>query len=486
MKFLIYHDEYNCLDRATDDIYTFGLINFRERIVKIFDKLADNCEIKVIMPESTKLIYEKIDDFGYELNESRKAELNNFMRKLEIVTISDEEFINCFNNKLSTTDIYVQDMSGEIDNYEKISKLVKEKIGDFDPDFIFTYPYESVYLRKIFPNKLVFDCDNAVFSRDPLPLCMYADPIGRFKDNFMSRFREQLKCFSITPEQDKKVQTFKTELAELFNQLYNCGHLIEPYKKQFRKIILVPLESQYKMKGVSDFSNDMSVMLYVLQNIPQDVGVIFTYHWGSRCFPRSFMFYLKNKYKNIIYIPELQQFHMASLPLFPYIDAVINLSSTTGIMAMFWDIPVISIGYNFNKWFADSEDLQDINKIIDAPKTNKNNIIYWYLTRYALFEKRFNDSEFLEKYFSNKVAKFNQNGIDFSFYEQIEDFDEISKYILEPVKKYIEKRIMKQKKKKKVSNIQKILSCVNEDNHKVLRILGIKFKFKRKIAAGVK
>ena len=166
---------------------------------------------------------------------------------------------------------------------------------------------------------------------------------------------------------------------------------------------------------------------------------------------------------------------MASTALFPYVDAVINQASMTGVMAMLWDLPVISLDCSYNDWYCDSKNLGDLLDILGKGKVNKNNIIFWYLTRYALFDKRYNDSEFLENYFKNKFKKFDK-GIKFDFYEEIEKFNDISDYILKKLNRETEKQ--RNRKTEKQTFIQKIFSITNIANHKMIYFLGFKFKFK--------
>ena len=76
------------------------------------------------------------------------------------------------------------------------------------------------------------------------------------------------------------------------------------------------------------------------------------------------------------------------------------------------------------------------------------------------------------------------NGIHLQLYQEILDYAKVHKSLPEKDIKRLEAFIIKQKKcinKKDISFIENIFSVKNENNHKVLRILWIKFKFKRKI-----
>ena len=474
MKILICHDEYNCLDRATDDQYTFGLSNFASRIAVIFNDLAKNNETKVILPKTTYEFYKNDKQYYVPKIGRDSLLLEEFFNAAPPITISDEEFIDCFDDTLSTREIYEHDLSGHYkeQDYKKLKELYKTKLNGFDPDIIICYPYQSPYIRSIFKGKLILNLENSIFSRNPFPLTIYLDPIGSIKDNFMINFKEDIQNFKIDSVQNEKIENLKKYIQKFFEYKFGCEDLIKPYKEKFKKLVLLPLVKPLRIEGLSDFIDDMSATLWVLKHIPKDIGVIITYHRLTLPFPISYFEYLREQYPNLIFIPELQKYNMASVALFPHIDGIVNQASMTGIMGMIWDLPVVSIPCRYNSWYCESYDIENTHKFIQE-KVNRNNILYWYLTRYAIFSNRLTEDKFLENYLKNKLEIFQKNGINFDFYEQIQDIDKISEWIIESLEK--------SKHKKETTFIQKIFSLKNSgyagvNKHKIIRILGMQFK----------
>ncbi|MBR4683454.1 MAG: hypothetical protein IKO95_01355, partial [Spirochaetia bacterium] len=277
-----------------------------------------------------------------------------------------------------------------------------------------------------------------IFSRYPLPPSIYFDPIGSIKMSFLNTFADNIKNYPITEKDNQKVEEFKKKITSMLSKTLDVSHLIEPYKKRFRKIILCPLVGVFYSEGMCPFADDHAVVHYVMKHVAPDIGVVFTVHPGPKTISMSEICYYQEKYPNFIYIEELTEFLMPSAALFPYVDAMINFTSLTGTMALLWDLPIISLYGHYNDWMKDCGSLDDLETVLTNPITNKNNRIYWYFTHFAIFENRFDDGKFYKQYFEKKLEKFNKKGITFDFYEQNEDFEEVSNYIIKTLQENID------------------------------------------------
>lgn len=132
-----------------------------------------------------------------------------------------------------------------------------------------------------------------------------------------------------------------------------------------------------------------------------------------------------------------------------------NLTSKTGLMALFWDKPVLSLVKTYNDWFKDGQGIEDLEKVLNQPKKNKNNILYWYLTHYIIFEKDFYKEDFLYNYLKEKFEEYKNEGITFEFFNKVNDIDDITKYTINFIKDYYV-NIRKEKLKKCIENIKQI------------------------------
>ncbi|MBR1908003.1 hypothetical protein IJ818_03605 [bacterium] len=124
-------------------------------------------------------------------------------------------------------------------------------------------------------------------------------------------------------------------------------------------------------------------------------------------------------------------------------------------MALFWDKPVLSLVKTYNDWFKDGQGIEDLEKVLNQPKKNKNNILYWYLTHYIIFEKDFYKEDFLYNYLKEKFEEYKNEGITFEFFNKVNDIDDITKYTINFIKDYYV-NIRKEKLKKCIENIKQI------------------------------
>lgn len=415
--------------------------------VKPFGCLKDCFDIKVMAPEEVQIQYEHfLKEDPLTLKKITALDMDavtDFFKNAENISVSCKEIRDCFNGQVSDWEIYLKDLNGKISDKEEknVKELLLGKLHGWTPDIVISYPNHFNILNRIFDKSLVLTMENSVFSRPPFPRTIYLDPLGSLETNFMVEFKEEIKNFEITAEQNEKVERLKSFIVNKLKKDFDIEDIIRPYKEKFRKLVLCPLIGIYKGGKLSDFHNDPEVIEFVMSKVSSNVGVIFTGHPGTNGLQRGSLWYYREKYPNFIFLPELTRFPMQSPPLFPYIDAIINPYSATGIMALFWDVPIVPLCGYYNDWFKDCDSIDQLEELFLQKKQNKNNILYWYLTHYVCFSRRFGDASFWENYFNNKLEKFRTKGITFDFYEQNDDFDDIAQNIMEAM--------VPQKKKKK-------------------------------------
>ncbi len=395
------------------------------------------------MPENSLSNYylwqENPEHYLFRKTTIKKEQLDFFINNTEVETISDEELINCFSSPVRVDEIYKLSLEEKIDtdSFNKIKKIILEKTGNFKPDIVISYPLQLDFLKRIFEEKMILVTEWSIFSRPPFPRSIYFDPIGSVKNNYLITFTNNIKKYSITEKENQDVEYFKKEIKELFLNLFDISELITPYKEKYRKLILCPLTGFSYINGVYPFADDHAVIRYIMKHIAPDIGVVFTTHPGPASISYSEICYYREKYSNFIFFETLNKFLMPSVALFPHVDAMINLISLTGSLSMLWDLPIIPLYGHYNDWLKDCDSLDEIETVLSNPVENKNKIIFWYFTHFAIFENRFNDGQFFKQYFENKLKVFNKKGITFDFYEKNEDFAEVSNYILKSLQENI-------------------------------------------------
>ena len=438
MKFLVYFDGLNQLDRRGISLWNVSVC-----LVDIFLNTlkTTDFEIKLIIPQTAFFQYQYYKKLSVadrkkfsSLDGERLIPFYEAMKD-NIIPIGDDELRNCFPDHMSLDEIYGATLEKRItpEQTANLKKVILGKLGNWRPDMVVAYPLTLNWLHDIFENTPVLVNEWAIFSRAPLPRSIYFDPCGSLDFSFLNKFKQEIQNYQLTEEQNRQVEAFKRKFVSLMNERMNVLFLMNPYLKKFEKLILVPLVGSYRVKDMSGFPDDATIIQEVMEKVPQNVGVIFTGHNQDKM-SYGYVIAYQQKYPNFIYIPQLSSFGMQSPPVFPYVDAIVNHLSATGIMAMLWDIPVIPLDGHYNDWIKDADSLDDLEKVLSAPKRNKNNMIYWYMTHYAIFENRFNDAGFYKSFFINKLKKFKEKGITFDFYEKINDFQEVAEYTISVLK----------------------------------------------------
>lgn len=470
-------------------------------------------DCRTILPETAyyaRSAFPVLDEISPET--ISEAELKGVFGQKTLLEISEAVHLDCMTRS----------------ERDALKGLVRSRLGDWRPDLVFTFYFTANFLKEMFPEALVLSHESAVFSRFPFPRTIYYDPCGNLRHSFPNKFHKELSSLEIDAEADKKIELFKKRLREKISADNPYAGIITEHAHKFSKNVLLPLQYSgvHAVDTETDFKTQYEYVRHVMDSMPRDVGVFVTQHGFRPALDPRMLHFFREKYPNFIYLPELHStpdfsgglFISPSLFLFQYVDAVINISSATAIMAMLWDNRIISMAKHFNDWMKDAQGLDNIEATLSTPAKNKNAVIQWYLSNYILFDKFYLDGKWLLEYFSGKLAEFREHGIRFEYFGKNAEPDEIFEYILSSAENAIagEKARREAEEAPKpdpveelkgeisairrdtdeiMKNIaalhganatiygrlnrpsfwQKIFSVRNEDGRRVMRILGAKF-----------
>ena len=387
----------------------------------------DKIEVKFLMCE---------DDY-------RENEKTHILDMLNPVLL-DKESLKYIFDDLDYINLFVKTNQNELTDEElnKLKKISDSIFKDWKPDIVLcmgAVNSKNIW-GEIFPNALCLSSENGIFSRFPFSRTIAYDPFGTCPFNFMIKYADKIKNFKISFKQNLEIEKFKRDFQKIFNKCSIVDKEMREYKKRFRRIMLLPLVGFTFNRLLQDsiFEKDRDIVEYVLKNIPDDIGLIVTRHPYSEDLDNESIEYLLNKYKNFIFLQKTNNLGdvLISIYYYKFVDAVLNVTSKTGIEAgLIYDKPIISLTKQYNNLIKDSDNVRDIENVIKKrKKINKNNILYWYLTHYITYEQSFNEK--LYDIITKKLEKYQKNGIDFNFYEQEYTMKEVYKYVLEPVKQY--------------------------------------------------
>ena len=389
------------------------------------------------------LLYEK----QYKENQELKL-INNYSMK----SLTEIDINYIFQQDLTYEQIYEKIHFGnfEKDEQKRLKNVFIDKFGEWIPDIIVIQGFYSTELiwKDIFPQALCLSQENGIFSRYPFYRTLCYEPYNTIFNSFFNKYKENIEFFSINSKENKSIKNFKKSFTKLIDNISPIKEELKYYKRKFKKIILLPLiwTGAEVIKKECFYNTEFDFIKFVLSKISKNTALCITIHPSQSAILKEDIKYLQDKYPNFIYLSKTDNADCCnSLFYFKYIDAVLNFTSKTGLMALFWDKPVLSLTKTYNDWFKDGQGIEELEKVLKQPKKNKNNILYWYLTHYILFEKDFYKKDFLYNYLKEKLEKYRKDGITFEFFNKVNDIEDISEYTINTIKQYYySKSILKQ------------------------------------------
>ena len=355
---------------------------------------------------------------------------------IECLTYNDINYI--FQQDLTFEEIFQKIHFNDytINDKKRLKEVFENKFGDWIPDIIVGLGYFSTKLiwNDIFPKALCLTQENAIFSRDPFTRTLSYEPYNHLLETFLNKYKNDILKIQISQNESNKLKNFRKDLSFIIDKNSKIKNKIKIKKRKFKYLVLLPLSYGIKFCKEYIYGNDLELIDYVLSNVSNDIGIIVTQHEGNPVLNAENIKYFSNKYPNFIYLGENN-----SLLYYKYVDAVFCAVSKVNTMALLYDKPVISLAKTYNDWLKDGQGIEDLEKILTQPKKDKNNILYWYLTHYIIFEKDFYKENFLYDYLRNKLEKYRKDGINFEFFDKINDIDDITKYTIDTVKEYYKK-----------------------------------------------
>lgn len=428
----------------------------------LFDYSFNDCLIKPLAKFNT--------DITVILNDElyKKFEAQNLLKKYNcrFLSISNEKY-----TKLGYTveEIYKYLFSqNNSQKYELVvTNVYKEILNDYTPDVTITFETGNCVLKKLYPNSLNLVFNGGAWKSVPPDFSICFDPINSFSFSSLVKYSQEIRNFKINEKQNNKVEKFK----KLFrNRIINTNIAkkeILHYKRKYKKLILLPLQLQcfnFEMEG--GFKSQKEYFEYVMDRVPKNIGVIVTGHWVNINEIKDMILKNSDKYSNAIIINEIFNHPpQTSLYVLPYVDAMVNVSSSLVLKALYCGVKIISLGKRYNEWCKDASTFENIEELLSGNCCDKNNILYWYATHYDINTTTVKRGDWLYNYLKKYLNK--KDNINFNYFEEIISIDEVIKY-------YSKVKFDKKFKKK-----HEFFSITKTDTHNVINISGLKIKIKR-------
>lgn len=362
-------------------------------------------------------------EFTFIMNEPIAMKFNNLVNA-KIVIFTQQEMYSPFPKGYNYLDITTSWYKGTFSEHqlEYYIHLIKSKLGE-EPDIVITFS-PVPFIKKAFPRALVLHHEYAMFSREPYPKTWYFDIEGMGGSAYLTKFWDDIDTnFDLTSADEAMVLNFKDVCKKLILNKSPYKNLIAKLKAKYDYLVLLPLQfSQYYLfDSLTNFKSQYDYLIYVLENIPANIGVLVTTHPDYDILTDELLDYCTSRYPNFIYEKEVEKYYAASQYLISGMDAVITISSSIGMQTLIWDNKLISLGDGFLDFIADSKSLGNIQDVLGEKGKSKEKVLFWILTHYAVRSQYISDPDWLYAFLNRSLLK-SRNGINpVDFYDLIDE-----------------------------------------------------------------
>lgn len=281
--------------------------------------------------------------------------------------------------------LYSHERAKEPDYMGYHAELVRKYV-DFEPDIIISRD-NAPFLEKAFPNAQVFYTEVGFISRKPFPQTMYFDTIGMNCGSYLSKYWTSVNSqISLDREDREQIGLLKSRTKELLSRNNPFKRIITSFRVKYKRLFLLPLQ----FSGFSNidaeigFESQLDALLYVMDHVPEDIGIIVTTHPDYNILTPGTINFLKKKYRNFLFDGSFLTISSSSQYLLSSVDGVINLSSTIGMQTLFWDIPNLSLAKFFGKFMSRPFEMGNFEPLTKEEIDNHDKALFWLFTRYIL------------------------------------------------------------------------------------------------------
>lgn len=303
---------------------------------------------------------------------------------------------------------------GQMDYYVD---LMKKKLTQDRFDIIITFTHVP-FLKELYPKARILYMEYSIFSRPPFTETWYLDPAGLHQYSYLSKYKRELKKFKLSVIEKKYVRNLQDTCIKAFSEKNIFLQDLKLLREKYRFLVLLPIQfSQYYLFDcLTKFKSQFDYVTGCLEQIPHDIGVIFTMHPEYPLFDDDTVSYIKSVYPNAVFLENSRFVYSASQWLMPYIDAVITVSSSLGWQTLLFRKKLFALGNGNMDYIADAQSLNNMYEVMENEYVNKDAILWFFITKYAISAEYFFDGKWLNEFLKKSFAR----GLGENFYDYID------------------------------------------------------------------
>jgi len=331
--------------------------------------------------------------------------LYNYAKKKESFDF-DIQFINhsklCSIFKSYQNYIKLKKLNPSADEFKLLSEIIRDKIGNIEPDIFFGCSVNIGFLEKFFPNSSILYNESGLFGYlEYFKHTLYLDLIQNNKSCLLNK-----KVGENVYEEEQYNQN-KDQLNNYLINLSKLSPLSNIFNvNKYKKIGLLALQrwDSELMQLNTDFECELDYINNILENVSSEFGLIITMHKTSSIIADKNTYeLLKAKFPNITLIADSSL--TPSINLIYNCDFIITNSSTTAFYALFLNKKILLTSSNsYLNPIANCNNVAKFNQeIVSKNEKNLENYKKFFLQNYFIPAENFFNGEWLYNFLKNII-----------------------------------------------------------------------------------
>jgi Capsule polysaccharide biosynthesis protein len=312
------------------------------------------------------------------------------------------------------------------------AQLLRDALGDFVPDVIFSVT-PGAQLRAAFPDALFFSSAPAAYSRPPFPLTDFLDPVGLWDRSMPVRHAAALLAREPAPDERALLDAFRRRFGAYFHAVSPFGPLIADLRARHRAVGLLPLQfaGEPGFDCNAPFRSQGEYLFHVLENLPPDVALVVIEHptarWLGDFIDDDTREFLAWRYPSVVFL-DYRAADSAGQTLVADVDFVISVSSSIGLQALFFEKPLVAVGWSHLVPFATIAGMERFPAAGPLPPRDPrlDRVLCWFMSHYFIPAELSTDASWLAPFLERSVERARAGLTDLDFFDPVAPIEQLS------------------------------------------------------------
>lgn len=359
---------------------------------------------KKLIPQA-KLLLAAGHEVTFIVSEFDAARVVNLMPQAHVVGISQRELVAALGSTSNIERDLYKNANPKI--LANMRSMIETKVPE-SVDVVIAWETPANLFRELYPSAKIIHQMPGFLSRVPFPELYTLELEGLFHESMLTKQIDRIRALPADPRAIGLLQSVRAELLSFIaaNTPFTRAQL-DPLG-QFKQLILLPLQvtDQYAFLADSGYESQMALLMDVLANTPEHIGVVVTQYANAstaeKVLNHERYLQLKAIYPNLIFDQTFDSLDNISQYLLSAVDAVVTVSSSIGTQALLWSKSLITLGKSHMVGLATHATIVDYAAAIaqgEEPVIDADNVLAWMLThQQPLASMVLQNGSFLERW----------------------------------------------------------------------------------------